>query len=157
MMWGFFLYKNKTECYGTNHMRKPRRSYKPGNYTLRVRRTRSGLGVITESPIPKGACIIEYIGRQVSKAEQEEDGGKYFFWTGRNSMIDGNIPGNVAKRINHSCVPNCESDLHNKRIYIFALKNIKAGEELNYDYDTEYFNQHIKPIGCLCQKCSPVS
>jgi SET domain-containing protein len=137
-------------------MKKTRRSFKSGNYAIRVRRSHSGLGVFAEVPIPKGACIIEYKGRQVSKAEQEEDGGRYFFWTGRNSMIDGNIKGNVAKRINHSCAPNCESDLHNKRIYIFAVRNIKAGEELHYDYDTEYFEQHIKPHGCRCQKCAPL-
>ncbi|NDH82679.1 MAG: SET domain-containing protein-lysine N-methyltransferase, partial [Burkholderiaceae bacterium] len=41
---------------------------------------------------------------------------------------------NSSRWINHSCNPNCEADEENDRIYIKALRNIKAGEELNYDY-----------------------
>ncbi len=70
-------------------------------------------------------------------------------------MIDGSIKENTAKYINHSCAPNCEIDIKNKRVFIFALKNIKAGDELTYDYDTEYFDAYIKPKGCKCKKCSP--
>jgi len=68
-------------------------------------------------------------------------------------MIDGNIPSNTARLINHSCLPNCEVFTKKHRIYIFAKRNIKAGEELNYDYDKEYFDEHIKPKGCRCNKC----
>ena len=134
-------------------MGKSKRIFVPGEYVLRVGRSRTGRGLFVEQPIPKGACIIEYTGRPVSKTEQEKNQGKYFFWTGKNTMIDGNIKENKARYINHSCAPNCEVDLHNRRIYIFAKRNIKAGEELNYDYDTEYFDMHIKPKGCLCHKC----
>ena len=102
--------------------------------------------------IPRGACVIEYFGRPLTLKEQDGD-GKYFFWTSSKTMIDGNIPANKARFINHSCAPNCEIDLKDKRIYVFALRNIKAGEELNYDYDSEYFDAHIKPKGCLCTKC----
>jgi SET domain-containing protein len=130
-----------------------RRRFVPGEYPLKVRRSATGLGLFAEAPIPKGECIIEYIGRPVSEREQYENKGKYLFWTGKSTMIDGNIPGNRARYINHSCAPNCEVDLKNRRIYIFALRRIKAGEELNYDYDTEYFEQHIKPRGCKCAKC----
>ncbi len=136
-------------------MKKVRRIFKPLPFKLRVGKARTGRGLFTEENIPRGACIIEYIGRPVSKEEQEKNGGKYFFWTGKYTMIDGNIKENTARYINHSCAPNCEADLYKKRIYIFAKKNIKAGEELHYDYDTEYFDMHIKPKGCLCHKCSP--
>jgi SET domain-containing protein len=131
-----------------------RRRFTPGGYALRVGRSQTGRGVFALEPIPKGACVIEYIGRPVSEKEQYENRGKYLFWTGRGSMIDGNVPGNTAKYINHSCAPNCEIDLKTKRIYIFALRKIKAGEELTYDYDTEYFDEHIKPRGCRCSKCA---
>lgn len=103
-------------------------------------------------PIPRGSCIIEYIGRPLNDEEQEKD-GKYFFWTSSKTMIDGNIPANKARFINHSCAPNCEVELKDRRIYVFALRNIKEGEELNYDYDTEYFEAHIEPRGCLCTRC----
>lgn len=132
-----------------------RRRFLPGNYRLRVKRSKTGLGVFAEEPIKKGSCIIEYKGRAVSDKEQYENRGKYLFWTGRDTMIDGNIPGNTARYINHSCVPNCEVDIKNRRIYIFAVKNIKAGDELHYDYGEEYFNQHITAARCRCEKHAP--
>lgn len=135
-------------------MKKRRRVFKPGDYSLRVGRSRTGRGVFSLGPIPKGACIIEYTGRPVSEKEQYENRGKYLFWTSSTTMIDGNIPDNTARFINHSCAPNCEVDVRSRRIYVFAKRNIKAGEELNYDYDTEYFDQHIKSKGCRCKKCS---
>jgi SET domain-containing protein len=134
-------------------MKKMRRIFTPNEYALCVKRSRTGLGMFTEEAIPRGACIIEYIGRPVSKEEQEANEGKYLFWTGRSTMINGNIKENRARFINHSCRPNCEVDLKNRRIYIFAKRNIKTGEELSYDYGEEYFDVHIKPKGCLCQKC----
>jgi len=68
-------------------------------------------------------------------------------------MIDGSLRSNKARYINHSCAPNCEIDIRNKRVYVFAKRNIKTGEELTYDYDTEYFDMYIKPKGCRCTKC----
>ncbi len=134
-------------------MKKIRRRFEPGNFTLIVKRSATGgRGMFAGEDIPRGACVIEYTGRDLTPKEQEKD-GKYFFWTSSKTMIDGNVPSNKARFINHSCAPNCEVELKNKRIYIFTLKNIKAGEELNYDYDTEYFEAHIKPKGCLCTKC----
>jgi SET domain-containing protein len=129
-----------------------RRRFLPGEYIFKVKRSKTGLGLFAEVPIKKSACIIEYKGRAVSDKEQYENRGKYLFWTGKDTMIDGNIKGNVARYINHSCVPNAEVDLKKRRIYIFAVRNIKAGEELTYDYGDEYFDQHIKLTGCRCVK-----
>lgn len=129
--------------------------FTPRDYALRVGRSRTGLGMFTEETILRGACIIEYTGRPATEAEVKANKGKYLFWTSKRTMIDGNIKENKARFINHACVPNCEIDIRNKRVYVFAKRNIKAGEELNYDYDTEYFDAHIKPIGCLCDKCYP--
>lgn len=134
-------------------MKKIIRHFTPGNFTLKVKRSRTGRGLFTEEAIPRGACIIEYKGRECSEEEQETNNGKYLFETGKKRMIDGNIPGNTAKYINHSCAPNCEIDIRKHRVYVFAKRNLKAGEELNYDYDTEYFDSFIKPKGCLCTKC----
>lgn len=134
-------------------MKEIRRIFTPGNYALRVGRSRTGLGMFAEGVIPRGACVIEYTGRSATEAEVKANKGKYLFWTSRTTMIDGNIKENKARFINHSCAPNCEIDIRAKRIYVFAKRNIKVGEELNYDYDTEYFDAHIKPKGCLCDKC----
>lgn len=134
-------------------MKRIPRRFKPGRYDLRIKRSRAGRGLFTYDDIAPGACIIEYKGRKVGKREMEEDGGKYFFWTSRNTMIDGYIPKNPARFINHSCAPNCEIDIRHKRIYVFAKRHIKKGTELTYDYDKEYFDEHIKPFGCRCEKC----
>ncbi len=117
-------------------------------------RTRTGRGVVTMESIPRDLCIIEYKGRKVTKAEQEADKGKYLFWNTDTTMIDGNIPNNPAKFINHSCKPNCEVDIYKGRIYIFSKRNIKAGEELTYDYGSEYFDRHITAKKCLCISCA---
>ena len=130
-----------------------KRSYKPGDYRFTVKRTNTGLGLFTEDPIKKGACVIEYIGRPATAKEQREDKGRYLFWTSDTTMINGNIKENLARRINHSCAPNCESDQDGRRIYIFAVKDIKPGEEITYDYGDEYFDQHLRPLGCKCTKC----
>jgi uncharacterized protein len=132
-------------------MRKSK--YTPGNFKLRVRRAVVGKGLFAEETIPKGACIIEYTGRPVSPDEMERDNGKYLFWTSRKTMIDGNIPSNTARYINHSCRPNCEAEGPAGKVFIMARRNIKPGEELTYDYGKEYFNRHIKPYGCRCPKC----
>ncbi|MDO8521149.1 MAG: SET domain-containing protein-lysine N-methyltransferase [bacterium] len=134
-------------------MKRERKIFVPGTYALRVGRSPTGLGLFTRDAIRKGACVIEYKGRPVSEKEQYENSGKYLFWTSKHTMIDGNISGNKARYINHSCLPNSEIDIRHRRIYVFAKQNIRAGEELNYDYDTEYFEMHIKPKGCRCKKC----
>ena len=124
------------------------------DYKVRVGRSKTGKGLFAAESIPKRARIIEYTGRLVGKAGRQKDAGKYLFWVGRDLMIDGNIPSNTARYINHSCAPNCEADGPRGHVYISALRRIKAGEELTYDYGDEYFDKHIKPKGCKCQKCS---
>lgn len=128
--------------------------YKVGNYKLRVGKAETGKGLFAMEAIPKGACIIEYIGKEIKKEDQENATGKYLFETGKGKMIDGNIKENIARYINHSCAPNCEADGPEGRVFISALKSIKAGEELTYDYGEEYFDEHLRPSGCRCKKCS---
>lgn len=132
-----------------------RRSFAPGAFDLRVRRSRAGLGLFTESPIPKGACIIEYVGRVISKEEEETSKSKYLFTLSKNKTIDGKPKWNKAGYINHSCRPNAESETYKGRVFIFAVRGIRPGEELTYDYGTEYFDEHIKPFGCRCDTCVP--
>lgn len=128
--------------------------YVPGGFALRVRRSATGRGLFAEEEIPKGACIIEYTGKPVSEEAAIQDAGKYLFEVAKGKTIDGNIPSNTARYINHSCRPNCEAYGPPGRIFIFSLRRIKAGEELFYDYGEEYFDRHIKPKGCRCVKCA---
>ncbi len=135
-------------------MKKKKSKYTPGGYTLRVRRSLTGKGLFVEQDIPKGSCIIEYKGKIVSEKMADNDRGKYYFEVDKNKVIDGNIPSNLARYINHSCAPNCEAIGPKGKIFIFSLKRIKAGTELFYDYGKEYFDEHIKIKGCQCSKCS---
>ena len=128
--------------------------YIPGNFALRVGKSGTGKGLFALQEIPKGVCIIEYTGREISEAEQYTSRSKYLFEVGKNKMIDGNTKTNIAKYINHSCRPNCEPDGPYGRMFIFSKRKIKAGEELTYDYGKEYFNEHIKKKGCRCVKCA---
>lgn len=128
---------------------------KIGNYSVVVKRAHkgAGLGLFAGEDIPKGKFIIEYFGREISETEQYTSKSKYLFEISSKKTIDGTIRENTARYINHSCRPNCEADIKKGRVLIFSKKNIKAGEELAYDYGKEFWNEHIKPIGCKCIKC----
>ena len=79
-------------------------------------------GVFARKLIPKKALIIEYVGEKITKAESEKiskatleasrkdksKGAEYIFELDDEYDIDGNMPSNTAKYINHSCEPNCE-------------------------------------------------
>lgn len=119
-------------------------------------RSRTGRGLFAREAIPQDACVIEYTGRPATKKQIKENTGKYLFWTSGTTMIDGNVPANTARFINHACKPNCEVDIKNRRIYIFALSDIKPGEELSYDYGEEYFTMHFAQGSCLCASCAPL-
>jgi SET domain-containing protein len=129
--------------------------YTPGDFDLVVRRASAGLGLFAESPIPKGACVIEYWGRPLTPEEETTSRSKYLFALSERRTIDGAPRENLARYINHSCRPNCEPIIRNRRVFIFAKRNIRPGEELSYDYGKEYFDSHIKPLGCRCAKCAP--
>ncbi len=125
----------------------------PAPFRLVVRRSKSGRGLFTEERIAKGAFVIEYTGRPATAKQMRDNRGKYLFWTSATSMIDGDVPANLARFINHSCIPNCEVRIRNRRVYIYARRAIRPGEELSYDYGEEYFELHLKGI-CRCEKCT---
>jgi SET domain-containing protein len=64
------------------------------------------------------------------------------------------VRSNLARYINHDCEPNCEADIRDGRIMIFAAENIAHGQELTIDYGQEYFDEFIKPHGCKCETCA---
>lgn len=123
---------------------------------LKVKKSDAGLGLFTTQPIKKGEFIIEYTGERISTDEADRRGGKYLFTVSDDLVFDGKGREHTARYINHSCRPNCyaEIDEDEEVVNIYAKRNIETGEELNYDYGKEYFNDHIKPYGCRCAKCS---
>jgi len=118
-----------------------------------VKRSSTGLGLFATRPYKKGERIIEYFGRVISKAEEYKSRSQYLFEVNSRKTIDGSSRENFARYINYSHKPNCEPNIVRGRIWIDAIKNIKEGEELSYDYGDEFFDEHIKPYGCRCRKC----
>ncbi|MFT4274738.1 MAG: SET domain-containing protein [Rhodopseudomonas sp.] len=127
------------------------------NDHYRVGRSKTGLGLFALKPIKKGAKIIRYFGPLLDAHNKKHDGieNKYLFELNKRWTIDGSVRKNIARYINHACKPNAESDVNprKKRVIIRAIKNIEPGEEINYDYGTDYFKAYLKPIGCKCASC----
>jgi hypothetical protein len=108
-----------------------------------------GQGVFATAPIKKGEDVIEYKGKLRTHEEVDEEyGGKdtghtFLFILNDTYVIDANIGGNVARWLNHGCAPNCQAfviedesgDPRKDKVVIEAIRNIKTGEELTYDYD----------------------
>jgi uncharacterized protein len=123
-----------------------------GKYSFAVKRTRTGLGLFTLQAIPADKKIIEYIGPVISAEECDRKGGKYLFELDEKRAIDGSARSNLARYINHSCRPNAKGYTTGKRIWIWSLRALKAGEEITIDYGKEYLDAHIEQ--CKCEKCA---
>jgi SET domain-containing protein len=127
------------------------------NKPYRVGRSRTGLGLFATKPIKKGAKIIRYFGPLLDSKKKKDDAieNKYLFELNNRWTIDGSVRKNIARYINHACKPNAESDVkpRKRKVVIRAIKNIEPGEEINYDYGTDYFKAYLKPIGCKCAAC----
>jgi uncharacterized protein len=127
------------------------------NKPYRVGRSRTGLGLFATKPIKKGTKIIRYFGPLLDSKKKKEDAieNKYLFELNNRWTIDGSVRKNIARYINHACKPNAESDVkpRKRKVFIRAIKDIEPGEEINYDYGTDYFKAYLKPIGCKCDAC----
>lgn len=125
-----------------------------------------GWGVQAAEPIEKGTFVVEYAGEVIDDAEMSRrmaesraHGHHHFYMMemGGGLVIDAMYKGNVARLLNSSCAPNCETQKWHDaatgevRVGIFALRNIRAGEELCYDYNFEHImdNSGAK-YSCQC-------
>jgi uncharacterized protein len=140
---------------------------KPSN-RIQVRRSGiHGRGVFVRERIRKGARIIEYKGRRIPWKEAQDlppfdPKNPYhtvFFSVDDGDVIDAAVGGNEARWINHSCEPNCETYEEDGRIFVHALRGLRPGEELFYDYKMIPSERRTKKVekefGCFCgtSKC----
>src|ERR1700709_2079353 len=127
------------------------------NKPYRVGRSRTGRGLCATEPSKKGAKIVRYFGPILDSKKKKDDAieNKYLFELNGRWTIDGSVRENIARYINHACKPNAESDVspRKRKVVIRAIKNIEPGQEINYDYGTDYFKAYLKPIGCKCDAC----
>ena len=127
------------------------------NKPYRIGRSRTGLGLFATRPIRKGTKIIRYFGPLLDSRKEKDDAieNKYLFELSNRWTIDGSVRENIARYINHGCKPNAESDVkpRKRKVFIRAIKNIEPGDEISYDYGTDYFKAYLTPIGCKCDAC----
>ena len=126
-----------------------------------------GRGVFARRPIREDETVCEYKGERISEEEigrrypEIMDGINHTFVFGieLDVNIDGGAKGNIARWINHSCDPNCDTYERDQRIFVRAIRNIRPGEELSYDYAIEAgepITRAVKarwPCWCGARKC----
>ena len=125
-----------------------------------------GRGVFASRQIRKGSRIIEYVGEKIDKEESnrrglelfeesQKTGGAavYIFDLNDEWDLDGNKEYNDARLINHSCEPNAEMVNEDDELWLYALRDIRQGEEISFDYgyDLEHFLDH--PCRCGTDSC----
>jgi SET domain-containing protein len=108
-------------------------------------------GCYTTAAVRKGTYVVEYTGLRISREKADEiydsRSMTYLFGVGEGEeVIDGH---GTAMFINHSCDPNCETTENDGRVWIVAIRDIKAGEELTYDYML-YDGAEDDPAPCYC-------
>lgn len=118
-----------------------KKATRPGPRFVRKRSNIHGYGVFARLPIAKGERLIEYKGALITARQAA---GRYpeigspphtFLFDADDDMyIDAGVNGNLARWINHSCKPNCDTVQEGRRIFIEATRAIRPGEELLYDY-----------------------
>ena len=121
-------------------------------------RKKSGInnwGLFASKSISKGEKVIEYKGKKYTHKQVDEndkfDNSKaiYLFTLNDKYVLDGDTNTNTAKYINHSCDPNCDVDIIKGKIWISAIKDIKKGDELSYDYGFGY-DKDFRQFPCKC-------
>ncbi|MEA4910762.1 hypothetical protein SDC9_07743 [bioreactor metagenome] len=111
---------------------------------VKVKKGLAELGLFADEDIKKSQLIIEYIGKTLSDKEIKKDpDNKYIFSVEKDFNIDGSSKKNIARYANHSCDPNAESEIKNKRVFLRAIKNISKGEEITFDYGEEYVKEFL--------------
>jgi uncharacterized protein len=132
---------------------------------VRIQTRRSGVhgkGVFAVQDLAEGETLIEYVGEIITWKEAlrrhphdpSDPNHTFYFHIDEKRVIDAKFGGNSSRWINHSCEPNCEADEQEGRVFIKALRNIKAGEELFYDYgliiDEPYTPKLKAEYPCWC-------
>jgi len=130
------------------------RSQSRGPTIVRRRSELHGFGVFATDTINKNRRIVEYAGELIRntrsgarEARYLKQGCIWVFRVNRAWSRDAAVGGNIARFINHSCTPNCWTEVVDKTIWIRALRRIYPGEELTYDYAT--VGDHT--IQCRCR------
>ena len=121
----------------------------PGDCTpfITVRETKDrGLGVFATTPIKNGTFLTDYVGRVVPSEELLRDHPdaepEYAFRVDDNTYIDAEDSSHWSKRMNHNALDgkvDFEVTASPPRVRFTAIRDIRKGEELTFDYGTEFW------------------
>jgi uncharacterized protein len=122
-----------------------------------------GTGGFAKTDIPAGTWVVEYTGEWITKDESLrrcEAGNEFIFALNDEWDLDGSVSWNQARFLNHSCEPNCEAERIGERIWLIAFRDVRAGEELtfNYGYSLVDYREHecrCGATGCVGYMVSP--
>jgi SET domain-containing protein len=107
-------------------------------------------GCYTTRPFKKGSRVCEYEGprftKEVADDRYQDRFITYLFSCGDDGMVIDGF--GTAMFINHSCDPNCETEDHSGRVYVVAVRDIAAGEELTYEYNL--YDSDDAEADCYC-------
>lgn len=125
-------------------------TYDKSKFEIRDIGGEKGKGLFAKKDFEFGEYLLDYTGKKITTKLADTLETKYLFEIDDKWTIDGETLTNTARYINHSCDPNVEAEIDDERIRIEAARDIEKGEELLIDYGDEYFDEFIKPGGCLC-------
>ncbi|MBS0533556.1 MAG: SET domain-containing protein [Proteobacteria bacterium] len=123
---------------------------------FRLGRSRTGLGIFATRPIKKRTTIAEYRGKMLgidAALKAEKSGNRYLYEVNSKWTIDGAKRGNIARYFNHSCNPNADTFIRDRRVFIRTIKNVEPGDEICYDYGRDYLKNVIGLENCQCSRC----
>lgn len=124
--------------------------------SVRVGRSRTGLGLFAAKPIKRNTYIATYRGQRITPDEaerREARGAKYLFDISKRLTIDGSTRANLARYINHGCRPNAKPITRKGQIVFTALRAIAPGEEITFHYGPDYYKCLVNEGGCRCSHC----
>ncbi|XP_043708021.1 histone-lysine N-methyltransferase ATXR7 isoform X2 [Telopea speciosissima] len=122
-------------------------------------------GLVALEPIEAEDFVIEYVGELIRprisdirerQYEKMGIGSSYLFRLDDGYVVDATKRGGIARFINHSCEPNCYTKVISvdgqKKIFIYAKRQISAGEEITYNYKFPLEEKKI-PCNCGSKRC----
>jgi SET domain-containing protein len=115
-----------------------------------------GMGGFALRKIKKGTPLIEYVGEKIDKAEAAKRiaaDNPFIFSLDDEWDVDGDVSWNPARFLNHSCEPNAEAEIFDDQIWILALRDIRPGEEITFNYSYDMENYEENPCRCGSAKC----